>query len=259
AAQLVDAEGLRGLVERCRWIAAAGTAAGSALLIYDLGRPARFMNMLRVFRPTSPMNLGSWVLAASSGLAGASAVLGEGSLGTVGDVAALGAGALGIPLAGYTSVLLSNTAVPVWLQIRRSLPALFYSSAASTAASVLETMRLSEREHAIVERFGLLGKVAELVSSVAVERQASEIETVGKALTEGLAGSLMLAGRALTGGSAIVSVFAKGRRTRIASGMMGVAGALAIRLGVFQAGKASARDPRATFHQQRYDAAGARI
>src|SRR5918912_3378961 len=48
------------LARRCRALAAGGTVAGSALLVYDLGRPERFLNMLRVFRPSSPLNVGSW-------------------------------------------------------------------------------------------------------------------------------------------------------------------------------------------------------
>src|SRR5207302_8215752 len=43
------------LLRRCRWIGVTGITAGTGLLIYDLGRPERFYNMLRVFRPTSPM------------------------------------------------------------------------------------------------------------------------------------------------------------------------------------------------------------
>src|SRR5260370_29625036 len=36
------------------------------LLIADLGRPERFHHMLRVFKPTSPMNLGAWTLTGFS-------------------------------------------------------------------------------------------------------------------------------------------------------------------------------------------------
>src|SRR5262249_48626942 len=50
------------LVRRSRLLGAIGISIGASLLIYDLGRPERFMNMLRVFRPTSPMNVGSWLL-----------------------------------------------------------------------------------------------------------------------------------------------------------------------------------------------------
>src|SRR5205823_11154878 len=109
AAQLLGHDELRGLVRRCRVIAAAGTALGTAFLIEDLGRPGRFLNMLRVFRPTSPLSVGSWVLAPAAVLSAGSAVL----PGPIGDAAGLGSGALGGPLATYTSILLTNTAVPV--------------------------------------------------------------------------------------------------------------------------------------------------
>src|SRR5207248_4160787 len=121
AAQLLGHDELRGLVRRCRVIAAAGTALGTAFLIEDLGRPGRFLNMLRVFRPTSPLSVGSWILAPSTVLSGASAVL----PGPAGDAAGLAAGALGGPLAAYTGVLLTNTAVPVWQAPHRSIPPLF--------------------------------------------------------------------------------------------------------------------------------------
>src|SRR5207237_9618018 len=131
AAQLLDGDELRGLIRRCRTVAAAGTALGTALLIEDLGRPGRFLNMLRVFRPTSPLSVGSWILAPSSVLAAGSVALPGG----LGDAAGLGAGALGGPLAAYTGVLLANTAVPMWQASRRSLPPLFVASAVSGAAS----------------------------------------------------------------------------------------------------------------------------
>src|SRR5262245_12401958 len=65
------------LVQTCRRIGVAGVTIGSSLLIYDLGRPERFVNMLRVFRPTSPMSVGSWLLAATGSLAGLAAVRGN--------------------------------------------------------------------------------------------------------------------------------------------------------------------------------------
>ena len=43
--------------------------------IDDLGRPSRFANMLRVFRPSSPMNMGSWLLAVYGPLVGAAAAV----------------------------------------------------------------------------------------------------------------------------------------------------------------------------------------
>ena len=40
---------------------------GGAALVADLGRPDRFYNMLRTFKVTSPMSVGSWILSAFSG------------------------------------------------------------------------------------------------------------------------------------------------------------------------------------------------
>src|SRR5690242_10894147 len=54
------------LARDARWLAAAGAPISAALLTADLGRPERFINMLRVFKPQSPMSIGSWTLTAFS-------------------------------------------------------------------------------------------------------------------------------------------------------------------------------------------------
>jgi formate-dependent nitrite reductase membrane component NrfD len=254
AVQATGDEGLRDLVVRCRRIAAAGDALGTALLVYDLGRPSRFLNMLRVFRPTSPMSVGSWVLAASAPMTTAAAALAtsDGTLRAMGDLAGLGAGVVGMPLAGYTAVLLANTAVPVWQASRRSLPGLFTASAVSGAASLLDLMDLGEREQRVVRRYGLAGKLAELAAMLAVERDAGRVERVGRPLHEGVAGVLWRAAKVLGAASLGLSLLPGRRRgKRKLSGLLGTAGSVALRFAVFHAGKASARDPRATFQQQR--------
>ncbi|HEY2237034.1 MAG TPA: NrfD/PsrC family molybdoenzyme membrane anchor subunit, partial [Candidatus Angelobacter sp.] len=63
----------RELVRSARWMAAGGGALSSALLIKDLGKPSRFLNMLRVFKPQSPMSMGAWTLSAFSSFSGAAA------------------------------------------------------------------------------------------------------------------------------------------------------------------------------------------
>lgn len=159
---------------------------------------------------------------------------------------------LGLPLAGYTAVLLSNTAVPVWQGSRRTLPSLFVASAVSGAASLLEMMELRPREARIVRRFAVLGKLAELASMAAVEREASRVERVGRALREGVGGALLMGARVLTVASLGLSLLpGHSRRRGVASGVLGTAGAVAFKFGVFHAGVASSADPRATFQQQR--------
>src|SRR5438270_5418458 len=96
---------LRPLCERTRVIAAGGAVVSAGLLIWDLGRPSRFLNMMRVFRPTSPMNLGTWIISAFGGFATVAALLRKrraGPLAAIGDAAAIAAGVVGVPLAGYT-------------------------------------------------------------------------------------------------------------------------------------------------------------
>jgi len=254
AAQAVDRRGLAGLIRTCRWTAVLGSGVGSALLVHDLGRPGRFLHMLRVVRPTSPMSLGSWVLAGFGSCAAAAALLAgrDGALGRLGDAAGYAAAACGLPLAGYTAVLLGNTAVPLWQETRKSLPPLFMASAASGLAALFGLAPLAPREAAIVHRFGTAGKLAELAAMAVVERDAGRVETVGRPLREGLAGTLWKAARGLTAASLAVSLLpGRSRRKRAVDALLGTAGAVALRFAVFHAGKASARDPRATFRRQR--------
>ncbi len=255
-AQAVGGEEMRGLVKRARWVSALGCASGTVLLVLDLGRRERFLNMLRVFRPTSPMSVGSFVLAAAGPLTAVAALLaeadGDGALGVLGDAAGYAAGAAGLPLSGYTAVLVSNSAIPIWQEVRRSLPALFVSSAVSSAASLLDVTSLSPKERSAVHRFGVAGKAAELVAMRAVERDASRVERVGRPLREGFSGTLWRASKAATAaGLALTLLPGKHAWKRTAAAALGTAGALGIRMAIFYAGVASARDPRATFEHQR--------
>ena len=127
-ALLAQARGNEELARRAWANALAGVAASPLLLISDLGKPARFLNMLRVFKVTSPMSVGSWLLSAS-GLATtlAAADAWTGRLPAPGRVARPLAAGLGLPLATYTAALVANTAVPVWHEARTTLPFLFAS------------------------------------------------------------------------------------------------------------------------------------
>ena len=54
------------LTRTASWVGLAGGLISAPLLIADLGRPARFLNMLRVFKPRSAMSLGAWTLVVFS-------------------------------------------------------------------------------------------------------------------------------------------------------------------------------------------------
>jgi formate-dependent nitrite reductase membrane component NrfD len=245
---------LEDLAARCRVIAATGTLAGTALLIHDLGRPERFLNMLRVFRPSSPLNLGSWVLAGATGAA-VVAVVGArrpGPLGVVGNAAEKVAGLLGLPLAGYTAVLLSTTAVPAWQEARTSLPVLFVGSAVNGAGSLLALLDATEAERRTVQWFALAGRVAELGAALWMEREAGRVERVGRPLRTGAAGAMLTAAKATTLAAMAASLWGRrSRRARAVAGLLGTVGAAATKVGVFYAGRPSTLDPRATFELQR--------
>lgn len=255
-AQLADREGLDRLVRRSRWLAGGGASLSTFLLIIDLGRPARFLNMLRVFRPTSAMSLGSWTLAVTASAAGASAVLPVVGARRLGDAAGLGAGVFAPVLGTYTAVLLSDTAVPLWQATRTSLPRFFAASATVATASALELFpTLDVREEAITRRLGMAAKVADLVYGEQVQHQADEVARVGRPLHEGASGALWRTAKLGTAASLAVSLVPVPARwrtaRRILSAALGTLGSLAGRFAVFHAGKRSTRDPRAAFDQQR--------
>jgi formate-dependent nitrite reductase membrane component NrfD len=253
AVQLAGGKRLRHFDERCRWVGAIGGGLGTALLIADLGRKGRFLAMLRVLRPTSPMSIGSWVLALATPLSAGSALLtfSRGWLYDLGCMAGIGAGVLGMPLATYTAVLIGNTTVPVWLATRRSLPLLFGASSAASLASLFDLMPLRPQERAIVRRFGIAGRIAELAAGFAVEREANAVPRVGRPLRESASGALWTAAKISTVVSLALSLI-PGRRKggRIAAGALGILGGAALRFAIFYAGKLSSADPRATFWQQ---------
>ncbi|MFI5288447.1 MAG: NrfD/PsrC family molybdoenzyme membrane anchor subunit [Polyangia bacterium] len=242
------------LTRRARWLGALGVGASAGLLIYDLGRPARFLNMLRVFRPSSPMSVGSFILTASGAASGAAALFGErrGLIGALGRSAGLAAGLLGPALAGYTGVLLATTAVPVWQESRTRLPLLFMSSGVTAAASLLELLPATRSEARVLRRYGIAGKAAELAATFALHKEAARVERVARPLRRGASGALLTAATGLTAASLAASLFPGRGRTRTLFGALaGALGSLAMRYAIVQAGKMSARDPHASFEAQR--------
>lgn len=236
---------------RCRLMAAAGSVLSAGLLISDLGKPSRFLNMLRVFRPTSPMSAGSWILAATGGASAAAMALPRLGLPALGRLAGYASGLLGVPLAGYTGVLLSNSAVPVWQGARKTLPALFTASSVASVASLFELMPSQKSEERTVRLISRVGKGAELATIAAMEREISHEPEVGASLKEGAGGLLWKAGKGLAAAGFLMTLLpGSGRKKRIAAGLLGTAGALAVRFALFEAGKASSRNPQAVFGPQ---------
>ncbi|MFI7627262.1 NrfD/PsrC family molybdoenzyme membrane anchor subunit [Microbispora rosea] len=232
-----------------RMAAFAGASAGTVFLVAELGRPMRFLNMLRVFKLTSPMSVGSWTLAAHSGLTGVAAGAAvTGLLTPAGDAASVASGLSGVAMATYTAVLLADTAVPAWHEGMRELPFLFAGSALASAGAAV--MLTTPRALAGPARAAAAaGAVAEVVAGGLMERR---LGLVGEPYREGRAGRLMRASRALTlGGGLLATVAGRSRTLTALSGLAITAGALCTRFGVLEAGRASAKDPKYTVVPQR--------
>jgi formate-dependent nitrite reductase membrane component NrfD len=242
------------LARDARWIAAGGALVSTGLLIEDLGRPTRFLNMLRVFKPQSPMSVGSWTLAAFgaatfAGLVAAAApseVRGPGSgahasvLRRVASAACdLAAAATGLVMTTYTGVLLGVTAIPVWSEHVDVLPAHFGASALASATSLLN---LRGHDDPALNHLATAAALAETLLSARVELGESK---ASRPLKSGVSGWLVRGGSLLSG-PVPVALRVAGRRRRalrLVAACSALAGSLLTRFGWVKAGSASAEDP----------------
>ncbi|MCA1222865.1 NrfD/PsrC family molybdoenzyme membrane anchor subunit [Streptomyces sp. 8L] len=222
----------------------------TAALIHDLGRPARFHHMLRVFKPTSPMSVGSWLLAGYGSFAGAAAASAvTGRLPRAGAAATAGAALFGPAVAAYTAVLAADTAVPAWHGAHRELPYVFVASA-TAAASGMALAVAPTAENTPARYAAALAAVGDVASMSLAERR---LGMVAETYRTGRAGTLLRAARALTvGGAACAALLGHRRRAAAAGGgAMLLAGSACTRFGIFAAGVASAEDPVYTVAPQR--------
>jgi hypothetical protein len=245
-ARLTDRPGL-GRSAKLASIGAAGLSL--AALVHDLGRPARFLNMLRVAKPTSPMSVGSWLLSGYAPLAGIAAASDlTGRLPRVGAAATSGAAVLGPAVAAYTAVLISDTAVPAWHDGHRELPYVFAGSAA-TAAGGFGLLTAPVEQAAPARVLAALGVGIELTAYELMQRR---IGVVSQAFSSGRPGRYLRAAKALSA-AGLLGAFA-GRHSRPLQVLAGAAllgASAATRFGIFHAGVESAKDPMYTVVPQR--------
>jgi Polysulphide reductase, NrfD len=253
SAGLAFLSGLRGNEELARraWAGAvAGVTASPALLVSDLGYPTRFLNMLRLFKVTSPMSVGSWILTAS-GLATSVAAADAWTPYVpvpAARAARVAAAVLGMPLTTYTAALIANTAVPVWHEARATLPFVFAASGAMTAgaAAVVAT---PAKDAGPARRLAVGGALASLAAVQLMERRLGDL---GEPYKSGAAGTLKKAAEALTaGGAGLLAGAGRRRPAALAGGSLLLAGAVCERWSIFRAGFQSAANPRATVEPQR--------
>jgi polysulfide reductase-like protein len=241
--------GNRRLARRSWALAFLGISASPVLLILDLGRPERFFNMLRVFKVTSPMSVGSWLLLANGAAVTPAATASLfGTRGRFGRVSQAVAAVLGLPLTTYTAVLISNSAIPAWSEARWELPLIFASGGAASAGAAAAVVTPA-RYAGPARRLAVAGAVGEIVNSELLKRHLGDLASPYE---EGEAGKLNKASTALTVvGGAMLAAAGRRRSAAVAGGAMLLAGAVCKRWAIFKAGFASAADPHQTAGPQR--------
>jgi hypothetical protein len=247
AARAVGGDADPGLVRDARWVAALGGALSAPLLVSDLGRPERFLNMLRVWKPQSPMSVGAWTLTAFGSSAGAAAFaelvarrdLARGSarrtpVRVVGDAAGLLSAATGLVMSTYTGVLVGATAIPAWNRSVSVLPVHFAASGLAAAVSLLE---LLGHDHPALNRLGIAAALVEIATGAVHELDPDPAHAP---LKRGSSGALVRAGSLLSGPLPLLLRLIGARK---AAAVAAIAGSLATRYGWVAAGRESALDP----------------
>ncbi len=235
------------------------------LLIWDLGRPERFYNMMRIWKLRSPMSNQSWALLVYGNLSGLIAARQAAEDGLLGRnflsglltklIPARLLGVLALPVALFvgsnTGTLLSATSVPIWARNWAFMGPTFLASGVSTALSylslVLHLGRWGEKKtHHVLRR---AERLTILVETALIAASLVRMGKWGKPLFSKEIAPLFVGGTLLAG---IAAPFALlfGRETRgksILASVLALLGGLAFRFAVVLAGRESADDPEAYF------------
>ncbi len=244
----------RGLELAALWIALVAALICPALLVADLGRPARFLNMLRVFKRQSPMSVGAWTLIAFTGAVMVAVAANESLPAGFAPGPASGicwateiiAAALGLVLLSYTAVLLAVTAVPVWSENRRLLPSHFVASGIGSASALLELFGFLLPATQFV---GFAASAWETLVGTSIELRCRSVD---EPLRRGRSGWAARIGGTLAGPAALLLRIFEGSSPggRELAAACFLTGALVTRYAWLWAGRASSSNPRALFDLQ---------
>jgi formate-dependent nitrite reductase membrane component NrfD len=239
----------RKLIRAADYISVAMLLPCPPLLIADLGRPERFHHMLRVFKPTSPMNLGAWALTGYGQQAALVAFWPKTAIRLAGLPFALF-------MVAYPGVLLTTTSIPLWNRTR-ALGAVLGTSSMASASSALELWAaVKDAPRATRESLHSITTVAHVAEAAALTTYVAQSHETLQPLTKGRYSRMFWAG-AVAVGVALPMILAPGRgskhaRTRtILSSVSSLVGALALKWAVVHAGRDSADDPAANRYATR--------
>jgi protein NrfD len=251
---------MRPVVRNGRYLGFLGGTVGPLLLMQDLKTPRRWYNMLRIFRKTSPMSIGTYVLCAFSGASGATA-LGQwlrdrGRPERVAQIAQWPAAGAGVGMLTYTGALLTSTSTPLWAAESPLLSARFGASGIASGASALslcESLAGRTENARVLDRLAVSATATYAVLSHSARTQVEEAG-VARPLKEGAHGTLHRIGGALSVPLPLAChalALLCPRRSRalsIAAAVSLLAGTALKRYAYVEAGKASARRARDYLH-----------
>jgi protein NrfD len=238
-----------------RIVAVLCAVGGGVLLIYELHTPKRFYNMLRIFRPTSPMSIGTYTLT-SFGFFSVLALLAH-LLGWTVTALVLGAIASlpGLSMMSYPAAFAAATSTPLWAAAPASLGARFAASSMASGAAMLVLIALLFSDVIAMRALALTAALAlavELVASI-VWQTACHREGVAGPLRDRYA-LLHLLGAQIAGSALPLALFvafalfaAPALLVAIAA-ILTLGGSLIMRSATLIAGNESAKRPRDYFH-----------
>lgn len=247
---LVHGRAAQGPVRRGRLLSMLAPTIGTACLIADLHTPKRFYNMLRVFKTTSPMSLGSWLLvtfAAASGVTASLQVVVDrvwwlGWLRWLARLTQLPAALTGAGLSTYTASLFSATSTPSWAAAPKSLAVRYGAASVASAAAAMGLMEGRTLLGRDLDSLAVVALAAELAATL-TEEEANHRAPINvpeeKVLSVGLGAVVPL-------GLMMASLLFTRRRSRVlttAASLAVLAGSLAMRISTMAEGDETARRP----------------
>jgi formate-dependent nitrite reductase membrane component NrfD len=282
AATLADLFGSREqdkqLIRLGRYIALVGMILSPIMLIKDLGRPARFLHMLRILKFRSVMSMGTWALTVFgvlSGLTASHQMAQDGLLNwlpakfiprllkalPIKLIESIGS-IFGLFVAMYTGVLLAATAIPLWGRSRRILGPLFLTSGLSTGLAAISLFLSPQRkQQASLERLETAENIAATVELGLIAALIPTLGPLGKPLFKGKIGRLFTSGT--IGSGLILPLLIRllwhlsGRKpsaaTGISASLLTLAGGYILRHAWIHAGRASAADPDAVHYYNEHE------
>lgn len=259
-ADLVGVRRYQDTITYGRLLALFGMIPAPALLILDLGRPERFHHMLRIFKPRSPMNLGTWALSGYALFTTWRALhrLGHRLPNVPFFSTALKviperlASVAGLPFAftmlSYPGVLLESTSTPVWSHTPFLGPLIVASSVGSAAAAMSLVAERTHDERAI-ELMTKMENATSVAEGACLGAYLGTAQSASKPLVSGGQSKLFWVG-AVALGVIVPAILRrrKSRTARIASALLTLAGSFALKWAIIHAGPESSRDRELANH-----------